>query len=182
MGRSWSGVPYTHAVCPAPWACSVARAPQNTNMAASLDDLRIDRAPERRRSFAWVAWLVVFLVLAGGGAAGWVWWQDAQAPVVTTGVVYETTPGDSRPTVLNASGLRDGAAAGHRLGQGDREDRRGARRGGHGGGRGGRCWPGSTTRRSGPTWRWRRRNCRRRAAPSTRWRCGWRRRGCTRGA
>ena len=73
-------------------------------MAASLDDLRIDRAPERRRSFAWVAWLLVFLVLAGGGAAAWVWWQDAQAPVVTTGVVYETTAGDSRPTVLNASG------------------------------------------------------------------------------
>ena len=73
-------------------------------MAASLDDLRIDRSRERRTSFAWVAWVIVFLVLAGGGAAGWVWWQDAQAPAVTTAVVYETTAGDSQPTVLNASG------------------------------------------------------------------------------
>ncbi len=71
----------------------------------SLDDLKIDRAPERRRpSFAWLAWLVLLLLLAGGGAAAWVWWQDAQAPVVTTARVYETVPGDSQPTVLNASG------------------------------------------------------------------------------
>ena len=73
-------------------------------MAASLDDLKIDRSRERRTSFAWLAWVVVLLVLAGGGAAGWVWWQDAQTPVVTTAVVYETTAGDSQPTVLNASG------------------------------------------------------------------------------
>ena len=73
-------------------------------MAASLDDLKIDRSRERRKSFAWVAWLLVLVVLAGGGAAGWVWWQDAQTPVVTTAVVYETTAGDSQPTVLNASG------------------------------------------------------------------------------
>ena len=73
-------------------------------MAASLDDLKIDRSRERRTSFAWVAWLVVLLLLAGGGAAGWVWWQDAQTPVVTTAAVYQTTAGDSQPTVLNASG------------------------------------------------------------------------------
>ena len=73
-------------------------------MAASLDDLKIDRSRERRTSFAWLAWVILLLVLAGGGAAGWVWWQDAQTPVVTTAVVYETTAGDSRPTVLNASG------------------------------------------------------------------------------
>ena len=41
-------------------------------MAASLDDLKIDRSRERRTSFAWLAWVVVLLVLAGGGAAGWV--------------------------------------------------------------------------------------------------------------
>ena len=73
-------------------------------MAASLDDLKIDRSRERRMSLAWVAWVILLLVLAGGGAAGWVWWQDAQTPVVTTAVVYQTTAGDSRPTVLNASG------------------------------------------------------------------------------
>ena len=73
-------------------------------MAASLDDLKIDRSRERRTSFAWVAWLVVLLVLAAGGAAGWVWWRDTRTPVVTTAAVYETTAGDSQPTVLNASG------------------------------------------------------------------------------
>ena len=73
-------------------------------MAASLDDLKIDRSRERRPSFAWLAWLVVLLVLAGGGAAGWVWWQDARTPVVSTALVYETGAGDSQPAVLNASG------------------------------------------------------------------------------
>ena len=73
-------------------------------MAASLDDLKIDRSRERRTSFAWVAWVVLFLVLAGGGAAGWVWWQDARTPVVSTALVYQTTAGESQPTVLNASG------------------------------------------------------------------------------
>ena len=73
-------------------------------MAASLDDLKIDRSRGRRMSLAWVAWLIILLVLAGGGAAGWVWWQDARTPVVTTALVYETVAGDSRPTVLNASG------------------------------------------------------------------------------
>ena len=73
-------------------------------MAASLDDLKIDRSRERRTSAAWLAWVIVLLVLAGGGAAGWVWWQDAQMPAVTTAAVYRTTAGDSQPTVLNASG------------------------------------------------------------------------------
>ena len=73
-------------------------------MAASLDDLKIDRSRERRRPLAWLAWVILLLVLAGGGAAGWVWWQDAQTPVVTTAVAYQTTAGDSQPTVLNASG------------------------------------------------------------------------------
>ena len=73
-------------------------------MAASLDDLKIDRSRERRPSFAWLAWLVALLVLAGGGAAGWVWWQDARTPVVSTALVYETGAGDSQPAVLNASG------------------------------------------------------------------------------
>ncbi len=73
-------------------------------MAASLDDLKIDRSRERRPSFAWLAWLVVLLVLAGGGAAGWVWWQDARTPVVSTALVYETGAGESQPAVLNASG------------------------------------------------------------------------------
>ena len=73
-------------------------------MVASLDDLKIDRSPDRRRSFAWLGWLIVLLLLAGGGAAGWVWWNDAQVPVVATVPVRATVAGGSQPTVLNASG------------------------------------------------------------------------------
>ena len=73
-------------------------------MPPSLDDLRIDRPRERRMSFAWLGWLVALSAAAGGGVAGWVWWQDAQVPIVTTAPVYETAAGDGQPTVLNASG------------------------------------------------------------------------------
>ena len=73
-------------------------------MVASLDDLKIDRSSDRRRSFAWLGWLIVLLLLAGGGAAGWVWWNGAQVPVVATVPVRATVAGGSQPTVLNASG------------------------------------------------------------------------------
>ena len=73
-------------------------------MVASLDDLKIDRSPDRRRSFAWLGWLIALLLLAGGGAAGWVWWNGAQVPVVATVPVRATVAGGSQPTVLNASG------------------------------------------------------------------------------
>ena len=73
-------------------------------MVGTLDDLKIDRSDDDRPSRAWIAWLLVILGLGGVAAAGWVWWSEAQVPVVTTATVRETVAGDSQPTVLNASG------------------------------------------------------------------------------
>lgn len=74
-------------------------------MAASLDDLKIDRSRDGRPRLAWIAWLAAGLVvLGGGGAAGWRWWEEARIPAVRTAAVRQAAPADGQPTVLNASG------------------------------------------------------------------------------
>lgn len=74
-------------------------------MAASLDDLKIDRSRDGRPRVAWIAWLAAGLVvLGGGGAAGWRWWEEARIPAVRTAAVRQAAPADGQPTVLNASG------------------------------------------------------------------------------
>ena len=74
-------------------------------MAASLDELKIDRSRDGRSRVAWIAWLAAGLVLlGGGGAAGWRWWQEARVPAVRTAAVRQAAPADGQPTVLNASG------------------------------------------------------------------------------
>ena len=74
-------------------------------MAASLDDLKIDRSRDSRSRVAWIAWPAAGLVvLGGGGAAGWRWWEEARIPAVRTAVVRQAAPADGQPTVLNASG------------------------------------------------------------------------------
>ena len=74
-------------------------------MAASLDELKIDRSRDGRSWVARIVWLVVILVVLGaGGAAGWRWWEEARIPVVRTAAVRQTLPADGQPTVLNASG------------------------------------------------------------------------------
>ena len=74
-------------------------------MAASLDDLKIDRSRDGRPRAAWIAWLAAGLVvLGGGGAAGWRWWEEARIPAVRTAAVRQAAPADGQPTVLNASG------------------------------------------------------------------------------
>ena len=74
-------------------------------MAASLDELKIDRSRDGRSRIARSVWLVVILViLGGGGIAGWRWWEEARIPVVRTAAVRQTVPADGQPTVLNASG------------------------------------------------------------------------------
>ena len=74
-------------------------------MAASLDELKIDRSgggPSRVARSVW--FLALLAVLGGGGAAGWRWWEEARIPVVRTAAVRQTVPADGQPTVLNASG------------------------------------------------------------------------------
>ena len=74
-------------------------------MAASLDELKIDRSRGGRSWVTRVVWpLLGFVVLAGAGAAGWRWWQEARIPGVRTAAVRQTVPADGQPTVLNASG------------------------------------------------------------------------------
>ena len=74
-------------------------------MAASLDELKIDRSRGGRSWVARIAGLLVILVIAGGGGlAGWRWWQEARIPVVRTAAVRQTVAADGQPTVLNASG------------------------------------------------------------------------------
>ena len=74
-------------------------------MAASLDELKIDRSRGGRSWVARIAGLLVILVIAGGGGlAGWRWWEEARIPVVRTAAVRQTVAADGQPTVLNASG------------------------------------------------------------------------------
>ena len=74
-------------------------------MAASLDELKIDRSRNGRSRVGRIVWLVLLLVVTGtGAAAGWRWWEEARIPVVSTAAVRRTVAADGQPTVLNASG------------------------------------------------------------------------------
>ena len=74
-------------------------------MAASLDELKIDRSRNGRSWVGRVVWPLLALVVAGtGGLAGWRWWEEARIPVVSTALVRQTVSADGQPTVLNASG------------------------------------------------------------------------------
>ena len=75
-------------------------------MAELKDDLaalRIEREPESRSRVGWVKWIVLLLVLAGGGYAAWAF-ATAERPVeVEVAQVTQRTAG-ARASVLNASG------------------------------------------------------------------------------
>ena len=74
-------------------------------MAASLEELKIDRSRGGRSRIVRILWLFLVLAILGGtGFGGWRWWEEARIPVVRTAVVRQTLPADGQPTVLNASG------------------------------------------------------------------------------
>ena len=69
---------------------------------ANLDQLRIEREPERENSGnAWL-WIVLALLIAGGAAA-YYWWTREPVYDVSTSAVRELRS-ESATTVLNASG------------------------------------------------------------------------------
>ena len=68
-----------------------------------LAALRIERAPERRGAGRWVAWVILLVVLAGAGVAGWKWLTREQPLEVQTAAVTERAAG-TQAAVLNASG------------------------------------------------------------------------------
>ena len=68
-----------------------------------LAALRIEREPDRRHRFRWLAWVVVVAVLGAGGSAGWQWATRQRLLAVETATVSERAAG-AQAVVLNASG------------------------------------------------------------------------------
>jgi HlyD family secretion protein len=69
---------------------------------ATLDQLRIEREPEKETSGRGWIWAIAILIVLGG-AGGWFWLKPEPATEVQTARVIELR-GDQASTVLNASG------------------------------------------------------------------------------
>lgn len=68
-----------------------------------LSALRIEREPLDANSGRWVKWVVLLVVLAGVGAAGWYWLKRERPVEVEVASVTERAAG-TQASVLNASG------------------------------------------------------------------------------
>lgn len=73
------------------------------DLKSELAGLRIDRAPERTRSYRWVGWVIAILILGGAGAYGYRWLTRERPVEVQTAAVTERAAG-TQAAVLNASG------------------------------------------------------------------------------
>jgi RND family efflux transporter MFP subunit len=73
-----------------------------TDLKADLAALRIERQPERlgRR---WIGWLVVFVLIVGGGAGGWVW-ATRDRPIAVQVVTASARAAGANAEVLNGTG------------------------------------------------------------------------------
>lgn len=75
-----------------------------TELKDDLAALKIERAPlEAQGGSGWAKWVVILVMLAGGGYAGWTWATREQPIDVEVAVVSERAAG-IQATVLNASG------------------------------------------------------------------------------
>jgi HlyD family secretion protein len=68
-----------------------------------LAALRIEREPDRPGGRPWLVWVVLPVLLAAGGLAGWRWATGERAVEVETATVAERAAG-TQAAVLNASG------------------------------------------------------------------------------
>lgn len=69
-----------------------------------LAALKIDRPPmEADGGRGWVKWVVLLVVLGGGGYAGWAWWNRPRPVEVEVAAVTQRAAG-TQASVLNASG------------------------------------------------------------------------------
>jgi RND family efflux transporter MFP subunit len=73
-----------------------------SDLKQDLASLRIERGSERQ-SPRWLPWLIVLIVLAGGGGSAWVWATRDRPVAVETATVTERAAG-TQAAVLNASG------------------------------------------------------------------------------
>lgn len=74
-----------------------------TELKDDLAALRIDREPEGRGSARWITWVVLVLMLAGGGYFAWRWLTRERPLEVEVAAVTERAAG-TQAAVLNASG------------------------------------------------------------------------------
>jgi RND family efflux transporter MFP subunit len=74
-----------------------------TELKDDLAGLRIEREPERVRSYRWVGWVAVLAVLAAAGLFGWRWFTR-ERPVEVEVMAVTIRPVGAQAAVLNASG------------------------------------------------------------------------------
>lgn len=75
-----------------------------SDLKADLAALRIERAPLRPEpNRGWVKWVVLLVLLGGGGYAGWRWMNRPQPIEIETASVTQRAAG-AQASVLNASG------------------------------------------------------------------------------
>ena len=74
-----------------------------TELKDDLAALRIDRGPVRETNYAWITWVIVIALLAGGGYGGYRWLTRERPIDVEVGTVSVRAVG-TQAAVLNASG------------------------------------------------------------------------------
>jgi HlyD family secretion protein len=74
-----------------------------TELTDDLAALRIEREPEARSPRRWVKWVVLLVILAGGGYAGWTY-ATAERPLEVEVAQVTQRAAGAQASVLNASG------------------------------------------------------------------------------